>query len=73
LVYKCIHAIADLNSAVGVPIFAPHSCIITTEARIRNVEAAFDMPAEGNNKISHRHSDKFGERIAQVRNPDVAM
>jgi hypothetical protein len=45
----------------------------TTEARIQSVEAAFGIAAEGNNKISHRHSDKFGERIAQVRNPDVAM
>jgi hypothetical protein len=47
--------------------------MITTEARIRNVEAVFDMPAEGNYKISHRHSDTFGESIVEVRNPDVAM
>jgi hypothetical protein len=59
----------------GIPvyIFPPYSCITTTEARIQSVEAAFGIAAEGNNKISHRHSDKFGERIAQVRNPDVAM
>jgi hypothetical protein len=59
----------------GIPvyIFPPYSCITTTEARIQSVEAAFGIAAEGNNKISHRHSDTFGERIAKIRNPDVVM